>query len=191
MGILQAGHPVLRAKAAPVPQRLFGTQALHNLIELMKTTMREAPGVGLAAPQIGIPLRVIVVEDTAALMRFLTPDEISQRQRTPLPFQAWINPVLQPLSDEVAEFHEGCLSVAGFEAQVKRHLRIELRGFDEHGDVKGPATMEGWAARIFQHEIDHLDGTLYVDRMDTRTLAFRGLREADALAALKDDLGLA
>jgi peptide deformylase len=190
MGILQAGHPVLRAKAVPVPERLFGTKALQTLIELMRTTMREAPGVGLAAPQIGIPLRVIVVEDKDALMRFLTPDEIGERRRSALPFQAWINPVLRPLSEETAEFHEGCLSVPGFEAIVKRHLRIEVRGLDENGAAKTPAVFEGWPARIFQHEIDHLDGTLYIDRMDTRSFSFRALREGEALAALKDDLGL-
>jgi peptide deformylase len=190
IGILQAGHQLLRSPAAAVPPRLFNSSALTDLIGLMKMTMRDAPGVGLAAPQIGVPLQVIVLEDTEALMRFLTPPEREERARSPVPFQAWINPSMKPMSDEQAELFEGCLSVPGFEAKVKRYVHIEVDGFDEAGKRKGPIEMRGWPARIVQHEIDHLNGTLYVDRMDPKTLATRASREDHALSDLMASLGL-
>src|SRR5580698_4486696 len=177
IGIVQAGHQLLRSPAAAVPSRLFNSRALTDLIGLMKMAMRDAPGVGLAAPQIGVPLQVIVLEDTETLMRFLTPREREERGRSPVPFQAWINPSMKPLSDEQAELFEGCLSIPGFEAKVKRYVHIEVDGFDETGKRKGPLEMRGWPARIVQHEIDHLNGTLYVDRMDSKTLATRASRE--------------
>jgi peptide deformylase len=190
IGILQAGHPLLRSPAAAVPSHLFNSNALTDLIGLMKMAMRDAPGVGLAAPQIGVPLQVIVLEDTEALMRFLTPREREERGRSPIPFQAWINPSMKPLSDEKAELYEGCLSVLGFEAKVKRYVHIEVDGFDETGKRKGPIEMRGWPARIVQHELDHLHGTLYVDRMDSKTLATRASREGHALSDLMASLGL-
>lgn len=190
IGILQAGHQLLRSPAAAVPPHLFNSRALTNLIGLMKMAMRDAPGVGLAAPQIGVPLQVIVLEDTETLMRFLTPQEREERGRSPVPFQAWINPSMKPLSDEQAELFEGCLSVPGFEAKVKRYVHIEVDGFDETGKRKGPLEMRGWPARIVQHEIDHLNGTLYVDRMDSKTLATRASREDHALSDLIASLGL-
>jgi peptide deformylase len=190
IGILQAGHQLLRSPAAAVPPRLFNSSALTDLIGLMKMAMRDAPGVGLAAPQIGVPLQVIVLEDTEALMRFLTPPEREERARSPVPFQAWINPSMKPMSDEQAELFEGCLSVPGFEAKVKRYVHIEVDGFDEAGKRKGPIEMRGWPARIVQHEIDHLNGTLYVDRMDSKTLATRASREDHALSDLMASLGL-
>jgi peptide deformylase len=190
LGILQAGHQLLRSPAAAVPPHLFNSSALTDLIGLMKMAMRDAPGVGLAAPQIGVPLQVIVLEDTETLMRFLTPREREERGRSPVPFQAWINPSMKPLSDEQAELFEGCLSVPGFEAKVKRYVHIEVDGFDETGKRKGPLEMRGWPARIVQHEIDHLNGTLYVDRMDSKTLATRASREGHALSDLIASLGL-
>jgi peptide deformylase len=190
LGILQAGHQLLRSPAAAVPPHLFNNSALTDLIGLMKIAMRDAPGVGLAAPQIGVPLQVIVLEDTETLMRFLTPQEREERGRSPVPFQAWINPSMKPLSDEQAELFEGCLSVPGFEAKVKRYVHIEVDGFDETGKRKGPLEMRGWPARIVQHEIDHLNGTLYVDRMDSKTLAARASREDHALSDLIASLGL-
>ena len=190
IGILQVGHHLLRSPAAAVSPRLFNSNALIDLIDLMKVTMRDAPGVGLAAPQVGVPLQVIVIEDTEASMRFLTPQEREEHGRSPVPFQAWINPSMKPLSDKKAELFEGCLSVPGFEAKVKRYVHIEVDGFDETGKRKGPLEMRGWPARIVQHELDHLYGTLYVDRMNSKTLATRASRENDALSDLMATLGL-
>jgi peptide deformylase len=189
VGILQAGNEMLRMAAGPVPQRLFGSPVLHDLVSLMQTAMRDAPGVGLAAPQIGVPLQVIVLEDTERLMSALTPREKAERARIPIPFQVWINPSMRSLSEEQAEFYEGCLSIPGFEAKVRRFVHIEVTGLDETGKPKGPTEMRGWPARIIQHELDHLSGSLYVDRMDSTTFSSRMSREkavlSDLLAALQ------
>jgi peptide deformylase len=130
--------------------------------------MRKAPGVGLAAPQIGIGLSLIVLEDAEQLMSRLSPEDRAARGRVPFPLKAIANPVLRVVGDAKATFFEGCLSVNGYMALVERALEVEVEGRDERGD---PVTwrVSGWPARILQHECDHLAGTLYVDRMIART----------------------
>jgi peptide deformylase len=167
--IVQAGHPVLRAAAALVDPAHVGSPELRALVQKMVAVMRAAPGVGLAAPQIGVGLQVIVLEDAEALMAKLTPPERAARGRVPYPLQVLFNPKLTPIGLDRATFFEGCLSVKGYMALVERALTVEVTGLDEHGhDVA--FTVSGWPARILQHEIDHLQGTLYVDRMLTRSL---------------------
>ena len=191
--IVQAGNPVLRGRAQEVPAERIPSPEFQALVSQMIETMREAPGVGLAAPQIGIPLRVIVLEDRASSMQKLTPLEIAERGRTVFGPRVFVNPVLMPLGEEKATFFEGCLSVEGYTALVARSTEIEVRGLDEHG---APQTwrVKGWPARILQHEVDHLDGTLYVDRMLTRS--FMNGAEAKAryagrsIASILADLGL-
>lgn len=168
--IVQAGDPVLRGRAGEVPASLLGTPELRELAETMVATMRAAPGVGLAAPQIGIPWRLIVLEDREELLASLPPEDLAARARTPLPLTALVNPVLRLVGDETATFFEGCLSVDGWAALVERRLAVEVEGLDLDGRRVGFAA-RGWPARILQHELDHLDGTLYVDRMLTRTFA--------------------
>jgi peptide deformylase len=166
--IVQAGHPVLRARAADVPPEMLGTSKLRQLVATMTEVMRKAPGVGLAAPQIGVGLRVIVLEDGESLMSRLSAAERAARGRVPFPLTAIINPELALVGDQRATFFEGCLSVAGYMALVERALEVEVRGLDEKGDpVRWQVS--GWPARILQHEVDHLAGTLYVDRMIART----------------------
>jgi peptide deformylase len=144
--------------------------------------MRAAPGVGLAAPQIGIPWRVIVLEDREELVKNLTADERHERERTPFDTRVFVNPVLRHVGEEHAMFFEGCLSVKGYVALVERSREVEVTGLDEHG---APQTwhVKGWPARILQHEVDHLDGTLYIDRMKTRS--FANADQAKALYAGK------
>lgn len=170
--IVQAGHPVLRAEALPVPAELLGTKKLRELVDAMTEVMRKAPGVGLAAPQIGVGLRLIVLEDAEAFMSRLTPEQRAARGRTAFPLTVIANPVLTTLSapDRRATFFEGCLSVPGYMALVERDLEVEVTGVDAEGDpVLWRAS--GWPARILQHEVDHTRGTLYVDRMIPRTFA--------------------
>jgi peptide deformylase len=170
VSIVQAGDPVLRGRAADVPAEMFGSPELLELVDVMVATMRAAPGVGLAAPQIGIPLRLFVAEDPETLMAGLEPADRDERGRRPFPLRAFLNPVLRSIGTERATFFEGCLSVEGYAGLVERHLTVELSGLDERGT---PVNVEisGWPARIFQHELDHLDGTLYIDRMLTRSFA--------------------
>ena len=168
--IVQTGAPVLRARAAPVAPERIQTAEIQALITTMIAAMRAAPGVGLAAPQIGVSLRVLVLEDTAERMAKLTADEVRERERVEVPVRVFINPVLRPVGESRRVFFEGCLSVDGYAALVERYTEVEVSGLDERGQ---PQTMHvrGWPARILQHEVDHLDGTLYVDRMVSRSFS--------------------
>ena len=167
--IVQAGDPVLRKRARPLTKEEIASQSIQQLIELMRDTMREAPGVGLAAPQIGVPLQLAVIEDRAEYIEGLSAEEIEERQREEIPFHVIINPKLSFLDDTTVEFFEGCLSVEGFSAIVDRALNVHVECLNERGE-EITINAHGWYARILQHEIDHLNGTLYIDRMNTRTL---------------------
>jgi peptide deformylase len=120
----------------------------------------------------------------------LTAKEREQRGRVVIGPEVWINPSFTPMSDRKVTFFEGCLSVPGFQAKVERYEEVELRGLDENGDEKDPLQLRGWPARIVQHEIDHLDGVLYVDRMDSKTLATTGSLSRKAAHDLNMLLGL-
>ena len=190
VNIVEAGADVLRARAGAVPARLFKSQELKDFVWLMLVTMKEAPGVGLAAPQLGVLLRMFVFDDTDNNARYLTAKEREERGREVIGPEVWINPSFKPVSDKKVTFFEGCLSVPGFQAKVERYEEVELRGLDENGDEKNPLHLKGWPARIVQHEIDHLDGILYVDRMDSKTLATAGSLSWKAAHRLNVLLGL-
>ncbi|KHL00340.1 peptide deformylase [Sinomonas humi] len=162
--IVQAGHPVLRTQALPFDGQLDDA-LLNALIEVMRRTMHAAPGVGLAAPQIGLPLRLAVIEDMWATDE----DLVRARDRAPLPFFAVLNPRYAALDDEHVAFYEGCLSVRGYTAVVRRPARIEARWTAPTGAARR-AEFSGWQARILQHETDHLAGTLYLDKAEPRSL---------------------
>ncbi|MDX3233145.1 peptide deformylase [Streptomyces sp. ME19-01-6] len=165
--IVSAGVPVLRRPALPYEGQLSAEQ-LDRLVRAMRETMHAAPGVGLAAPQIGVPLRIAVIEDPAEVGA-----EVREaRGRVPQPFRVLVNPSYEPVGDpgRRAAFFEGCLSVPGWQAVVARPERIRLRGQEERGRELDEE-FAGWPARIVQHETDHLDGTLYLDRAETRSLA--------------------
>jgi peptide deformylase len=168
--IVQTGAPGLRARAQEVDAARISTKEMQDLVATMIATMRAAPGVGLAAPQIGVPLRVIVLEDREELQKYLTPDERRERERAPFPTRVFFNPVVKPVGEDRAMFFEGCLSVKGFVGLVDRSLEVEVSGLDQNA---APQTwrVRGWPARILQHEVDHLEGTLYIDRMKTRSFA--------------------
>jgi peptide deformylase len=168
--IVEAGDPVLRAPVRALTPDEVRSPSLQTLVELMRETMRHAPGVGLAAPQIGESLALAVIEDRADYQEGVDPRDLAARGRAPVPFHVIVNPRLTVTDAGPALFHEGCLSVPGYMAQVARALAVRVDALDHTGQ---PVTIEasGWYARILQHEIDHLGGTLYVDRMDTRTFA--------------------
>ena len=134
----------------------------------MRETMRDAPGVGLAAPQVGMGLRLAVIEDPIEYHLDLSPVELAERGRKAVPFHVIINPTLNVAGANVA-FFEGCLSVSGLMAIVPRATSVEVNCLDHHGEAR-TIQASGWYARILQHEIDHLDGKLYVDRMIPQTL---------------------
>jgi len=180
--IVQVGEPVLRQASRSLEPGEIITPEVQQLIELMRETMRKAPGVGLAAPQIGLSLQLAVIEDTA---------ESAATERTPVPFHVIANPRLE-LGDELVEFYEGCLSVEGFQAVVPRARTVRVQALNHKGE---PVVIDasGWYARILQHEIDHLGGTLYIDRMRSRTIStarnfsryWAGVPIMDVLATLE------
>src|SRR3954471_7269826 len=149
--IVEVGDPVLREPARPLtPEEIRGAQ-IAALIELMRETMRDAPGVGLAAPQIGESLQLAVIEDRTDYQQALDDDELSARARGPVPFHVIINPRLEVVEEGPAVFPEGCLSVPGFMAEVPRASSVRVEALDHRGQ---PVTIEaqGWYARILQHE---------------------------------------
>ncbi|MEQ1947527.1 MAG: peptide deformylase [Bryobacteraceae bacterium] len=168
--IVQTGEPVLRQHARALTKEEIALPAIQQLIEHMRDTMSDAPGVGLAAPQIGLPLQLAVIEDRADYLKAIDPAILAERERQPVEFLVLINPRIVQYSDDTAEFFEGCLSVAGFSALVKRSRRVTVEYLDISGN-ECSIEASGWFARILQHEIDHLHGTLYIDRMETRTFA--------------------
>jgi len=162
--IVQLGHPVLRQQAQRYTDQL-PKELLEELLDVMRATMYAAPGVGLAAPQIGIPLQIAVLEDL-----YPTDPETAQlRERAPLEYLEIFNPTYRGVSDRQAAFYEGCLSFDNFQAVVIRPADIAADFEDREGN-KLSQEFSGWQARIIQHETDHLAGTVYIDKAITRSL---------------------
>lgn len=151
--ILRMGHPVLLKQAAPVSA--FNTHELHTLLRDMHETMEHANGAGLAAPQIGVSLQVVV---------FGVRENPRYPEAEQVPYTVLINPVITPLDSETEDGWEGCLSVPGLRGIVPRHTRVRYTGFDAEGQPID-RTVGGFHARVVQHECDHLIGVLYPSRM--------------------------
>ena len=154
--IVTLPEPVLRRKAKAVTKF---DKDLQVLIEDMVETMREAPGVGLAAPQIGLSERLIVVE------YYEHEEEENQENEEEAPKKVWavLNPEIVKASEEKVMGIEGCLSIPNLVGEVERHAEIQIKGLNRHGNPM-KVKAKGWLARIFQHEIDHLNGVLFPDR---------------------------
>ena len=167
--IVQLGDPVLRVPSRDVAPADLGSPPMKELIARMRETMRRAPGVGLAAPQIGLGLRLAVIEDLPA--RDADDDDLAdraEREREAVPFHVVVNPVLTVEDPTPVHFFEGCLSLTGYVGCVARARAVRVDCLDERGRER-TIRARGWYARILQHEIDHLAGIVYVDRMETRT----------------------
>ena len=181
--IVQAGHPALRRQALRAHGRLEAS-LLSELVAAMVVTMRKAPGVGLAAPQIGLPLRLVVVEDP-----FADPDDPDDQllERDPLPLRVLLDPAVELLGSERVFAFEGCLSVDGWQSIVPRSRRVRLSATELLADGTLREVEEehvGWTARILQHETDHLHGTLCHDRAVPRSFVAAGY--AGRYASLPD-----
>lgn len=191
--IVQAGDPVLRKIARPLSPEEIVSPAIRELTGRMKDTMRDAPGVGLAAPQVGLSIQLAVIEDRAEYLRGAALEQIAERERREVPFFALFNPRIVDASEETAEFFEGCLSVSGFGALVRRSLQVTAEYLDENARPERIAA-RGWFARILQHEIDHLNGRLYIDRMEPRSFAtsenLAKYWKDSPVAAVREQLGL-
>lgn len=176
--VARIGHPAVRAPAHDVPADKLRAPELQRLMDDMVETMHEYDGVGLAAPQIHVGLRVAVLEVASS----------DDRSREPVPLLVLVNPRLTPLGDERVPGWEGCLSVPDLRGLVPRHRRVRLQALDREGaaiDLEA----QGFLARVLQHECDHLDGRVYLDRMEgLRSLSFlREFQRFHGEAAPPDD----
>ena len=160
--IVEIGHPVLRERAREVSPEELRTAEVQRLIDDMIDTMRAASGAGLAANQVGEPVRVAVVEVREGNRRY--------PYKPPVPLTVIVNPVIEPLDDDVEQINEGCLSVPNLRGEVPRQMSIRVRYLDREGE-EHDEVRRGLTAGTFQHELDHLDGTLFLDRVtDPATL---------------------
>ena len=151
--VLRMGDPLLLQKAAPLEQ--FDTPELHSLIRDMEDTMQHMDGAGIAAPQIGVSLRVVIF-GVGSNPRYPDAEEV--------PYTVLINPTLKPIGDDMEDGWEGCLSVPGMRGIVPRYTRLHYTGFDQYGNPI-ERLVNGFHARVVQHECDHLDGILYPMRI--------------------------
>lgn len=153
--ILKMGTPGLFEKSVPWPAAKFNSPELHALLADMRESMKAATGAGLAAPQIGENVRVVIFEVV---------DNPRYPNREPIPYTVLINPQLSPTSKDKVEDWEGCLSVPGMRGLVARYPSLRYTGFDQFGNAID-RSVDGFHARVVQHEVDHLDGILYPLRM--------------------------
>jgi peptide deformylase len=171
--ILRMGEPLLLQRAQDVAA--FDTPELHALITDMHDTMHDAQGAGLAAPQIGVPLRVVI-------FGFVHSDRYPDAPA--VPYTVLVNPELTPIGDAQEDGWEGCLSVPGMRGLVPRYARLRYRGHDQYGQLID-RTVDGFHARVVQHEVDHLDGILYpmrirdMSRFGFQDVLFPGQQQAD------------
>lgn len=157
--ILTVGHPVLRERAREVGPDELATDASQTFIDDLVETMRHANGAGLAANQVGVPVRIAAIEVI---------DNPRYPYKPRIPLTVVVNPVVEVLDDELVEINEGCLSVPDLRGNVMRHVNIRLRYLDRHG-AHHDEVRRGLTAGTFQHELDHLDGVLFLDRVHDPT----------------------
>jgi peptide deformylase len=160
--IVEIGDPVLRRRARELSIEEIASPQIQGLIDDLIETKRAAAGAGLAANQVGEALRVAVVEVVEGNPRY--------PYKPPVPLTVMINPAVEPLGDQTVEINEGCLSVPDLRGTLRRHLAIRIRYLDRDGS-EHDEEKRGLTAGTFQHEVDHLDGTLFVDRADPKTFA--------------------
>lgn len=168
--LVAADNPVLRRRARPVEPAEIGGSEIQGLITDLWDTLSEQEGVGLAAPQIGQAVQVFVLGDREEFIKRLDSQVLEHRRRGDTRKITAINPTLELIGDEWADHAEGCLSVGPSRALVVRSTCVELGWLDRRGTAHREILV-GWPARIAQHEFDHLQGTLFVDRMESATLA--------------------
>jgi peptide deformylase len=157
--IATVGHPVLRVPTRPVPPAELASPQVQSLIDDMIDTMRAANGAGIAANQVHESLRITVIE-VGRNPRY--------PYKPPIPLTVVVNPVIEPLDDELVEINEGCLSVPNLRGNVMRHVTVRVQYLDRDG-VAHDEVKRGLTAGTFQHELDHLDGVLFLDRVTDPT----------------------
>ncbi|KAB0799448.1 hypothetical protein PPYR_07328 [Photinus pyralis] len=168
--IIQTGDPALRVVSEQVPNNLVHTPEIKFLMQRLKSVFERYGCVGLSACQIGIPLRIIIVEFNNNHMKQYSAEECKHKEIQVLPQTILVNPELRVLDYTKITHTEGCESVRGFIADVPRYRSVEIKGANENGE-EIILNANGWISRIFQHELDHLNGKLYTDIMDRKTFS--------------------
>jgi len=162
--IIRMGHPLLREVSRPLETAEIGSAEIERLIADMVDTLHDYGGIGLAAPQIGELVRLAIIEIPSGQTRY--------GELTPLPLRVFINPTIEVIDPATAGYWEGCLSVPGLRGYVERPQQVKVNYLTELAQTQ-EIELNGFSATVFQHEFDHLDGKLYIDRItDTRLLAF-------------------
>ncbi len=164
----QVGQPILRYKSKKVDLNEIKSFKTKEFINFMASTLRDAPGVGLAAPQIGLSKQIIILEDKSKYLEIIPKEIIKKQKRKPFSLKVLFNPTLEVINSKMDSWFEGCLSVDGYVAVVDRYSKVKIIAFDAKGE-KVSLIAEGWMARILQHEIDHLNGNLFIDKMHSRS----------------------
>jgi peptide deformylase len=176
--IIRMGHPTLRQKARPLTREELGSDRIRCLVEDMVDTLHQAGGIGLAAPQVGQSLRLAIIEIAGGATRY--------GEVPPVPLTVFANPEIEVLDNRTAGCWEGCLSVPGLRGYVERPQHVSVRALDLQGE-SFELELEGFLATVFQHEFDHLDGRLYIDRLkDSALLVFEDMLQQ----ALGTDQGM-
>ncbi|XP_034031564.1 peptide deformylase, mitochondrial isoform X2 [Thalassophryne amazonica] len=170
--VCQVGDPVLRSQAAAVDPAAIRDPEIQHVIRTLVKVMRSRACVGLSAPQIGVPLRILAIEYTQEMLEKMSPESREARGLSVQPLRVFVNPRIRVLDARMVLFDEGCDSISGFAATVPRYLSVEVSGLNEEGEAVTWRT-SGWPARILQHEMDHLEGVLFIDRMDSKTFINR------------------
>ncbi|GAB6027338.1 hypothetical protein CHUAL_001616 [Chamberlinius hualienensis] len=169
--VCQVGDPVLRIKADEVELQSIKNKEIKQVISCMKDVMKHYKVVGIAAPQIGVPLRIIAVEFSNKIMDGFSEEIRKNREMEVCKQRFIINPSIQTIDATPVTFDEGCVSINGFSAYVTRHREILVSGYNEEAEPIN-WQVKGWLARILQHECDHLDGHLITDKMDPKSFQF-------------------
>jgi len=168
---VQVGDPVLRVKCDPVSPSDINTEHIQSVITAMKYALKRFDGVGISAPQVGVPLQIMMVQFTTSQLNCWTQDMQQSREMEVIPLKILINPKLKIIDSDQVSHSESCCSMHGFSALVPRCRKVSLTGLDQTGkEVKWSPS--GWSARIAQHEYDHLSGKMFVDRAMVETLTF-------------------
>ncbi|XP_075971229.1 peptide deformylase, mitochondrial-like [Anticarsia gemmatalis] len=167
--VVQIGDPRLRKVSEPVPLDKIKTDEIQNVIKKLEHVIKRYGSLGMSAPQIGVNMRIFVMRHTVKQISTVPKEIVQSRGMEPIPYTVFINPKLKVVDYQKVVHNEGCESVQGYSADVPRYRAVEVTGHNELGDSTSKV-FRNWAARIAQHEMDHLDGKIYTDIMDKKTL---------------------
>ncbi|KAG6457375.1 hypothetical protein O3G_MSEX010262 [Manduca sexta] len=167
--VIQIGDPTLRKVCEPVPVDKIKTKEVQTVIQKLTFVVNKYEAFGMSAPQIGINMRIFVMQHTAKQLSRVPKVNAQMMGLITVPFTVFVNPTLKVLNYQKVVRAEGCESVQGYTAEVPRYKEVQITGYDQDGEPLS-RTYKDWTARIAQHEMDHLDGKLYVDIMDKKTL---------------------